>query len=145
MALSDKELEKEKRESKLIIDLRADKNLAKDKDKKEEYIGLAFIFLEDLGKNLNKTSLELDENTPVGVDLWREWLNYPIVRAYLQQFKDEQIENIVDGGLMRGDKNLVGIKKILDSNGPQVNNSNIVLIRLPERKDFTAGVKEVKI
>ena len=144
MALTDKEFEKEKRESKLITDLRADKNLAKDKDKKEEFIGLAYVFLENLKENLNKTSLELDEKTPVGVDLWREWLNYPIIRSYLQQFKDEKIENIVDSGLMRGDKNLVGIKKILDNNGPQVNNSNIVLIRLPERKDFTADVKEVK-
>lgn len=144
MALTDKEFEKEKRESKLIIDLRADKNLAKDKDKKEEFIGLAYVFLENLKENLNKTSLELDEKTPVGVDLWREWLNYPIIRSYLQQFKDEKIENIVDSGLMRGDKNLVGIKKILDNNGPQVNNSNIVLIRLPERKDFKNDVKEVK-
>lgn len=144
MALTDKEFEKEKRESKLIIDLRADKNLAKNKDKKEEFIGLAYVFLENLKDNLNKTSLELDEKTPVGVDLWREWLNYPIIRSYLQQFKDEKIENIVDSGLMRGDKNLVGIKKILDNNGPQVNNSNIVLIRLPERKDFKNDVKEVK-
>lgn len=144
MALTDKEFEKEKRESKLIIDLRADKNLAKDKDKKEEFIGLAYVFLENLKENLNKTSLELDEKTPVGVDLWREWLNYPIIRSYLQQFKDEKIENIVDSGLMRGDKNLVGIKKILDNSGPQVNNSNIVLIRLPERKDFKNDVKEVK-
>lgn len=144
MALTDKEFEKEKRESKLIIDLRADKNLAKNKDKKEEFIGLAYVFLENLKENLNKTSLELDEKTPVGVDLWREWLNYPIIRSYLQQFKDEKIENIVDSGLMRGDKNLVGIKKILDNNGPQVNNSNIVLIRLPERKDFKNDVKEVK-
>jgi hypothetical protein len=144
MAYSDKEFEKEKRESKLITDLRADKNLAKDKDKKEEFIGLAYVFLENLKENLNKTSLELDEETPVGVDLWREWLNYPIIRSYLQQFKDEKIENIVDSGLMRGDKNLVGIKKILDNNGPQVNNSNIVLIRLPERKNFNTEVKEVK-
>lgn len=144
MAYSDNEFEKEKRESKLITDLRADKNLAKDKDKKEEFIGLAYVFLENLKENLNKTSLELDEETPVGVDLWREWLNYPIIRSYLQQFKDEKIENIVDSGLMRGDKNLVGIKKILDNNGPQVNNSNIVLIRLPERKNFNAEVKEVK-
>ena len=38
-------------------------------------------------------------------------------------------------GLAEGDKGALGIKKAMD-NSLAVNNSNIVLIRLPERKDF---------
>ena len=37
---------------------------------------------------------------------------------------------------MIGDKNAVSIKKAMDSNGVNINNSQIVLIRLPEKMEF---------
>ena len=37
---------------------------------------------------------------------------------------------------MDGDKNAVNIKKAMDASGPTINNSNIVLIRLPEKVEF---------
>ena len=43
---------------------------------------------------------------------------------------------VADSGLMQGDKNAIGIKKVMQGNGPAVNNSNIVIIRLPEKVDF---------
>ena len=42
---------------------------------------------------------------------------------------------VADQGLAEGDKSAVSIKKAMQDGGPQVNNSNIVLIRLPEKRD----------
>lgn len=123
-----------RKESQLITAIKEDKKL--DNDIRLEYLSMANIFLKDLKNNLNKTSLELEEDTPLGVDIWREFLNYPVVRKYIQSFKDEQITGIADAGLMKGDKDAVNIKKVMQDRGPVVNNSNIVLIRLPEKKVF---------
>ena len=41
-----------------------------------------------------------------------------------------------DKGLMEGDKDAVSIKKVMQDKGPTINNSNIVVIRLPEKRDF---------
>ena len=42
---------------------------------------------------------------------------------------------MADQGLAEGDKGAVSIKKAMQEGGPSVNNSNIVLIRLPEKRD----------
>ena len=44
--------------------------------------------------------------------------------------------NIADKGLMDGNKNAVSIKKSMEDRGPVINNSNIILIRIPEKQDF---------
>ena len=43
---------------------------------------------------------------------------------------------VADQGLAEGDKSAVSIKKAIQDGGPQVNNSNIVLIRLPEQLEW---------
>lgn len=131
---NDKENLKKKKESQLITAIKEDKKL--DNETRLEYLSMANIFLKDLKANLNKTSLEMEEDTALGVDIWRDFLNYPVVRKYIQSFKDEQITGIADAGLMKGDKDAVNIKKVMQDRGPVVNNSNIVLIRLPEKKVF---------
>jgi len=123
-----------KKDSKLITDLtNADKL---DEDKRMEYISMAHIFMNDFAKNINRTSIEMDEIEPLGMDLWREFLNYPVVRKYIKSFKDEQINLKVDEGLMKGDNDVVSIRKMMNENGPTINNSNIILIRLPEKSEF---------
>ena len=44
--------------------------------------------------------------------------------------------NTADTGLMEGNKNAVNIKKAMEGRGPAINNSNIILIRIPEKVDF---------
>lgn len=44
--------------------------------------------------------------------------------------------SVADSGLMEGNKNAVSIKKSMEDRGPVVNNSNIILIRLPEKQEF---------
>lgn len=132
MPKSTKQLKK--KESKLIEGLRKDTKL--DKETKSEYISIASIFLENFADNINKTSLDLNKEIPIGVDTWKDFLNYPIVRQYIQSFKDEQINLKADAELMQGNKDAVNIKKVMQNSGPAVNNSNIVLIRLPEKVDM---------
>ena len=121
-------------ENQLVSLLKDDEKLAK--DQKMSYLAIANLFLENFDKNIDKTSIELNKDIPIGIDTWKEFLNYPVVRKYIQGFKDEKIMKVADSGLMQGDKNAIGIKKVMQGNGPAVNNSNIVIIRLPEKVDF---------
>lgn len=124
-------------ESKLIQDLRNDEKLRENPDKRMAFIAMASFYLEDFAENMYKTSIELYEKIPFySMDSWREFLNYPIVRKYIKSFKDEKINIIADQGLAEGDKSAVSIKKAMQEGGPQVNNSNIVLIRVPEKVDW---------
>lgn len=107
-----------------------------DRDQKMSYVSMAHLFLEKFDENIDKTSIEINRDIPLGIDTWREFLNYPVVRKYIQSFKDEQIMQVADKGLMTGDKNAIGIKKVMQSNGPAINNSNIVLVRVPEKVDW---------
>ena len=123
-------------ESKLILDLKADPKLKEDPDKRMEYVSMATMFLEDFSNNIYKTSIEMYDVIPYfSIDMWREFLNYPVVRKYIKAFKDEQISAVAERGMAEGDKNALGIKKAMDGTISGANNSNIVLIRLPERKD----------
>ena len=110
--------------------------LKENREQKMSYISLATIFMEKFDENINKTSIEMNNTIPVGVDTWKDFLNYPVVRKYIQSFRDEKIMNTADTGLMEGDKNAVNIKKAMENRGPTINNSNIVLIRIPEKVEF---------
>lgn len=111
-------------------------NKKENREQKMSYLSLATLFMEKFDENINKTSIEMNNSIPVGVDTWKEFLNYPVVRKYIQSFRDEKIMNVADSGLMEGDKNAVNIKKAMEGRGPTINNSNIILIRIPEKVDF---------
>ena len=85
--------------------------LKENREQKMSYISLATLFMEKFDENINKTSIEMNNTIPVGVDTWKDFLNYPVVRKYIQSFRDEKIMNVADTGLMEGDKNAVNIKK----------------------------------
>jgi hypothetical protein len=124
-------------ESELIKNLKNDEKLREDPDKRMGFLSMAGMFLDGFADNIYKTSIEMNEKIPYfTIDAWRDFLNYPIVRKYIKAFKDEKINMMADQGLAEGDKNAVSIKKAIQEGGPSVNNSNIVLIRLPEKKDF---------
>lgn len=114
--------------------IKADTKL--DEEQRMSYISLANLYLEKFDEYINKTSIDINKDIPLGVDTWRDFLNYPVVRKYIQSFRDEQIMQVADTGLMKGDKNAIGIKKVMQDNGPAINNSNLILIRIPEKVDF---------
>ena len=128
-----------KQKNNVLLDLiKNDDNLKKkeNREQKMSYISLATLFMEKFDENINKTSIEMNNTIPVGIDTWKDFLNYPVVRKYIQSFRDEKIMNAADSGLMEGNKNAVNIKKAMENRGPAINNSNIILIRLPEKQDF---------
>lgn len=128
-----------KKKNNVLLDLiKKDETLNKkeNREQKMSYLSLATLFMEKFDENINKTSIEMNNSIPVGVDTWKEFLNYPVVRKYIQSFRDEKIMNVADSGLMEGNKNAVNIKKAMEDRGPVINNSNIILIRIPEKVDF---------
>lgn len=126
-----------KKKDNVLLDLiKKDDNLKKNRDQRMSYISLATLFMEKFDENINKTSIEMNNTIPVGVDTWKDFLNYPVVRKYIQSFRDEKIMNVADTGMMEGNKNAVNIKKAMEGRGPAINNSNIILIRIPEKVDF---------
>lgn len=128
-----------KKKNNVLLDLiKKDETLNKkeNREQKMSYLSLATLFMEKFDENINKTSIEMNNSIPVGVDTWKEFLNYPVVRKYIQSFRDEKIMNVADSGLMEGNKNAVNIKKAMEDRGPTINNSNIILIRIPEKQDF---------
>lgn len=125
-----------KEESKLIEALKNDEKLREEPDYRMAMLSQATMFLEDFANNMYLTSIEMHSKIPYfSIDAWRDFLNYPIVRKYIKAFKDEKINMAAEQGLAEGDKGALGIKKAMDST-MTVNNSNIVLIRLPEKKNF---------
>ena len=126
----------EKVENELIKSIKKDEKLSENPDLKIEMISMATMFLEDFSENMYKTSIEMNSKIPFyTIDAWKNFLNYPLVRKYIKSFRDEKINMMADQGLAEGDKGAVSIKKAMQDGGPQVNNSNIVLIRLPEKRD----------
>lgn len=127
----------EENENKLITLLKNDEKLKEDPEYRMGMISMASMFLEDLSDNIYKTSIEMNLKIPYfSVDTWKDFLNYPVVRKYIKSFRDEKINMVADQGLAEGDKSAVSIKKVMQDGGPQVNNSNIVLIRLPEKIEW---------
>lgn len=126
----------EEKENKLIESLRNDEKLKEDPEYRMGMISMASMFLEDLSDNIYKTSIEMNLKIPYfSIDAWKDFLNYPIVRKYIKSFRDEKINMVADQGLAEGDKSAVSIKKAIQDVGPQINNSNLILIRLPEKND----------
>lgn len=127
----------EENENKLITLLKNDEKLKEDPEYRMGMISMASMFLEDLSDNIYKTSIEMNLKIPYfSVDTWKDFLNYPVVRKYIKSFRDEKINMVADQGLAEGDKSAVSIKKAIQEGGPSVNNSNIVLIRLPEKVEW---------
>ena len=137
-----KKIEKdiEENESELVKLLRKDEKLREDPETRMAMITMASYFMEDFADNMYKTSIELNSMQPpycyYSIDSWKDFLNYPIVRKYIRSFRDEKINMIADQGLAEGDRSAVSIKKAMQESGATQNNSNLILIRLPEKKDY---------
>jgi hypothetical protein len=124
-------------ESKLITLIKNDEKLKENPDLRMGMIGMATMFLDNFSENMYKTSIEMNDFIPgYSIDAWRDFLNYPTVRKYIKSFKDERIAINVDESLGKGDKNAIGIKKAMEAGGPSINNSNIIIVRTPEKVDW---------
>ena len=130
----------DKEDSELVKLLRKDDKLKSDPDRYMGMVAMAELFMKDFSDNMYKTSIELHSlgipYCAYSIDSWKDFLNYPIVSKYIKSFRDEKINMMADQGLAEGDKSAVSIKKAMQEGGPAINNANIVLIRLPEKKEY---------
>lgn len=124
-------------ENELLKSLKNDEKLRENPDFRMGMLSMATLFLEDFSENIYKTSIEMNSKIPFySIDAWKDFLNYPIVRTYIKSFRDEKINMMADQSLAEGDRGAVSIKKAMQEGGPSINNSNLILIRLPEKKDW---------
>ena len=73
-----------KKDNVLLEQIKNDENLKKKENREQRmsYISLATLFMDKFDENINKTSIEMNNTIPVGVDTWKDFLNYPVVRKF---------------------------------------------------------------
>jgi hypothetical protein len=106
-------------------------------EEKSEFISLANIFSTDLVANLQKSSVELAEETGIDVDTWRHFLSYPSIKRIIDSFVHEQIKKKADTALIsgKGTRDAVNVRKAMLEEASGEDNTRFVIIRLPDRVD----------
>lgn len=115
-----------------------DGSLKEDKQKRMLYRSLAVMFSQDLVANLDLTSIELDEKYQTGSPLdWRKFLNHSSVKKFIDSFLNERAEKAamktIGIGSAKASESLK-IKEMVDSKKEKEDNSNVVVVFLPQKK-----------
>lgn len=119
----------------LVEVIREDTKL--DQDLKMEYLSLAQSFAENFKENIVKTSIELDEVYPFGMDIWQKFLNYAPVKRYIETFRNELISQSVNVSIMTGtrSKDALAVKRELERENSDNTFENFVVFRLPDKEN----------
>lgn len=113
------------------------KDTTLDAEKKREWEAMARLFSSNFKENIMLTSLELDENYGVSMDDWKEFLNYPAIRKYIDSFRNEKMTSQLDEAISKGSAGALKAKEMLSSS--KEDNSRLVLFRLPEKVEVFEG------
>lgn len=114
-----------------------DGSLAKSGQKRNLFKSYAALFSEDLLLNLYLTSIELDDkyltDDPVS---WRKFLNHTSVKKFVDGFLNEKAEKEAMKTLGLGtakSNEALKVKEMVDSKRKTEDNSNIVVVFLPQK------------
>lgn len=134
---------KEKKTHGLVEVVKTDTKLVE--DMRMEYLSLAQSFSEAFRENIVKTSIELDEAYPFGIDVWQKFLNYAPVKRYIESFRNELISQSANVAMMTGtrSKDALAVKKELDRENSDNTLENFVVFRLPDKEngyEFTGDI-----
>lgn len=134
---------KEKKVHGLVELIQSDTKL--DEEIKMEYLVLAQNFVEGFKDNLFKSSIELDDAFPFGLDIWQKFLNYVPVKRYLEIFKNEIINQSATISMVSGNKtkDAIALKKELERDNADNTFENFVVFRLPAKEteyEFTGDI-----
>jgi len=126
---------KEKVPHGLVEVIRTDKKL--DEETRMEYLSLAQAFSELFRENIVKTSIELDEMYPFGMDVWQKFLSYAPVKRYIETFRNELISQSANVAMMTGtrSKDALAVKKELERENSDNTFENFVVFRLPDKEN----------
>jgi len=134
---------KEKKVHGLVELVQADTKL--DEEIKMEYLVLAQNFVEEFKDNLFKSSIELDDAFPFGLDTWQKFLNYAPIKRYLETFKNEIISQSATISMVSGNKtkDAIALRKELERDNSENTFENFVVFRLPlkdKEYEFTGDI-----
>lgn len=126
-----------KKDNALVQKLRQDPELNKDADRKMLFLSLARTYTDDLEANLERTSMDLAtvyEYMGIDFDTWREFLLYPLVKTYLEDFKSEKMLAQADAQIMSGNnpQHALKVKEDIRRRGGDEDRSNFVVFFVPE-------------
>ena len=120
----------------LLTFITADEGLKRDKERYEKFKAFSTLFEKDLTNNLERTSIELDR-TYFTADAagWRDYLNYPTVKNFIDGFLNEKAEKSAKLAMGRemDTKDGVRVQKALDEKKKGGQNANIIVMFLPRR------------
>lgn len=126
-----------KKDNVLVQKLRQDPELNKDADRKMLFLSLARTYTDDLEANLERTSMDLAtvyEYMGIDFDTWREFLLYPLVKTYLEDFRSEKMLAQADAQIMSGNnpQHALKVKEDIRRRGGDEDRSNFVVFFVPE-------------
>ena len=123
-----------------------DGSLKEDKDTRLLFKSYAVMFSSDLIENLDLTSIELDEkyrtDNPVS---WRKFLNNPSVKKFIDGFLNERAEKSAMKQIGEGSSkttDALKIKEMVDSKQDKEDNSNMIVVFLPQKRYKTYETKD---
>ena len=120
--------------SKLLL---ADKQLKENTDLRQLYLTYSGLFVSNLNENLDKTSLELDEEYQTrNPSSWQKFLRYPVVKKFIDGFIDERSErsaNKAIGTDMKA-RDAIKVKEQVEQKQKGDDNSNILVMFLPQKE-----------
>jgi len=116
--------------------IKKDKGLSD--EQKKAFISMANLFNSNFRENIQKTSLEMAEETGMTYDDWKEFLEHASIRNYIDGFVNEQIRKKTDVQLLAGERtrDAASLRKTLREEEKGVDNSNFIIMRMPEKVEY---------
>lgn len=111
-----------------------------DETKKQRYIYLAGLFLEDMHHNLFKNQFELNNRYPdATIDEWNDFLSDRIVSVYIKKHKRTLLKNTAEDNLAdpfaKNKRDNLKLIENLEAQEQAEQNRNICIIRIPDIYD----------
>lgn len=126
-----------RKENVLVKKLKTDPELGKDSERKMLFLSLARTYTDDLEVNLERTSMDLATiyaDMGIDYDTWREFLFYPLVQTYLEDFRSEKMLSQADAQIMSGNnpQHALKVKEDIRKRGGEEDRSNFIVFFIPD-------------
>lgn len=110
-----------------------------ERDEKQAYVSLAKLYEQDFNKNLELTSLELDEKYKTDdPHLWQKFLSHVSVSNYIENYLLERADKqaLISLGDSKNAAKAMKSKEYIDKKKRKDDNSKIIVMLLPSKGDF---------
>ncbi len=117
----------------LILAIQGDSKLTK--QEKNEFLSLANIYSADFTRNLNKSSMELSDESGLDLDTWKKFLSHPPIKRIIESYVNEKIKKKADSALLdgTGTRDAINVRKAMLEMESNENNMKFILLRIPDK------------